>query len=69
MEKSRDPATRARAIAQAAAARLETQHLAREWWRITKPNGETVDTYFCPPATQRDVLALFYPGAGVTPLP
>lgn len=62
-----DLATRAARIADQAAQRMSTAYIAREWWTVTRPDGTTVDVYFAPPQTQRDVLTSWYPGCGVTP--
>ena len=40
--------------------------IRREWWTVTKPGGEVVDVFFCPPQAIGRVLE-WYPGAGAVP--
>ena len=58
------PSPQERAQAIAARARATQAPAAREWWRIER-SGESVDVFFCPAQTQREVMDRWYPGAGV----
>ena len=62
-----DLADRAHRIAQAAAKRVDTSYIAREWWQITKPNQPPIEVFFCPAQTHEQVLTHYY-GCGVLPL-
>lgn len=59
-------AARAHRIAEQAAGRFDRAYIAREWWTVTRPDGTSVGVMFCPPQTQQQVLAHWYPGCGVT---
>lgn len=62
---------RAARIAEQARAKTQTQaraperlDVARQWWLITTPAGKTVEVSMHPPATEREIRAI-YPGCRV----
>lgn len=58
-----DYVQRTQRIADAARNRIET-NIAREWWHVTQPGGETFELWVPDGLTQAEVLKR-YPGAGV----
>lgn len=62
-----DPAARAHAIAERLRTRIDV-NIAREWWRVQPEDGPARDVFFCPPQSLQEIITLWYPGAGVTPL-
>lgn len=47
--------------------RFARTYISREWWQITRPNGQVIEVFMCPPRTQIEMLAM-YVGCGVLPL-
>jgi hypothetical protein len=61
----RASAMAAKARAKAAQPYPDRLAVAREWWRITLPGGDSFDLYVCPPQ-HADWVRAQYPGCGVS---
>lgn len=57
---------RTQRIADQAAKRFDTTHIAREWWAITTPDGSAFEFWVPHGMTQAEVLK-HYPHCGVLP--
>lgn len=62
-------AARIAANARAKAQRIAPGHVEppREWWRVTTPKDAAIDVFMSPPATEREMRAI-YPGCRIEPI-